>query len=171
MKGLLIILACSVFISACSNAKEPKKSNNYSEAELDKQIIQSRIMATAESIQSSIFVYKAAYETADQTSEINDKLFVYALGEIESLFNSYSIGGLDYAQDLKSNRLISSEAIDSMCIINKFLDKYSKKLSNDKYREMYADTLFQTLKLQSHYINILTTNADPINDSQCLTLK
>ncbi len=88
----IILLACSM--SSCSSAKDTR---HISEAELDKQIVQTRIMAISSNIQLAGFLYKAAYKTADRPSDINDKLFIYALDTIESLFNSYDMGKLNYS--------------------------------------------------------------------------
>lgn len=166
MKKIFPLLICSIFLSSCSNAKKDAIYEN----ELDKQIVQTKIMAISSSLESASFVYRAAYKKAEKTSEINDHLYLYALGEMESLFNSYDMGSLDYQKEITSYRLVSGDAIDSMCIINKFLKKYQSNLERKELAKRYNTTLNKTFMLQSEYLNILKNDPDLINGSQCLKL-
>ena len=122
MKKIFSLLICSMLLSSCSNAKK----NTIDEGELDKQIVQTKIMAISSSLETASFVYRAAYKNSEKPSEVNDHLYLYALSEIESLFNTYDMGGIDYKKDITSYRLISGDAIDSMCIINKFFSVHDK---------------------------------------------
>ncbi|NHB58969.1 hypothetical protein [Acinetobacter shaoyimingii] len=165
MKKKISLLICSLLLSSCSNAK-----NAINEDELDKQILQTKIIAISSSLESASFLYRAAYKNSEKSSEVNDHLYLYALSEIESLFNTYDMGALDYKKDIKSYRLISGDAIDSMCIINKFLKKYQSHLERKELVKRYDTTLNKTFVLQSEYLNLLKNDPDLINGSQCLKL-
>ena len=110
------------------------------------------------------------YKNSEKPSEVNDHLYLYALSEIESLFNTYDMGGIDYKKDITSYRLISGDAIDSMCIINKFLKKYQNHLERKELAKRYDTTLNKTFVLQSEYLTLLKNDPDLINGSQCLKL-
>lgn len=166
MKKIVPLLICSLLLSSCSNAKK----DAINEAELDKQIVQTKIMAISSSLESTSFVYRAAYKEAEKTSEINDHLYLYALSEIESLFNTYSMGSLNYQKDITSYRLVSGDAIDSICIINKFLKKYQNNLGRKELAKRYDETFNRTTNLQSDYLHMLKNDPDLINGSQCLKL-
>ena len=166
MKKIFSLLICSMLLSSCSNAKK----NTIDEGELDKQIVQTKIMAISSSLETASFVYRAAYKNSEKPSEVNDHLYLYALSEIESLFNTYDMGGIDYKKDITSYRLISGDAIDSMCIINKFLKKYQNHLERKELARRYDTTLNKTFVLQSEYLTLLKNDPDLINGSQCLKL-
>jgi len=166
MKKTFSLLICSLLLSSCTNAKK----NTIDEGELDKQIVQTKIMAISSSLESASFVYRAAYKNSEKPSEVNDHLYLYALSEIESLFNTYDMGGLNYKKDITSYRLISGDAIDSICIINKFLKKYQSHLEKKELAKRYATTLNKTFVLQREYLNLLKNDPDLINGSQCLKL-
>lgn len=166
MKKLFPLFICSFLLSPCSNAK----NSTINEDELDQQIVQTKIMSISSSLESASFLYRAAYKEAEKTSEINDHLYLYALSEIESLFNTYRMGGLNYQKDITSYRLVSEGAIDSMCIMNKFLKKYQGNLGRQALAKRHDETLNKTLLLQSEYLNLLKNDPPLINDSQCLKL-
>ena len=73
-------------------------------------------------------------------------------------------------KDITSYRLISGDAIDSMCIINKFLKKYQNHLERKELAKRYDTTLNKTFVLQSEYLTLLKNDPDLINGSQCLKL-
>lgn len=166
MKKLFLLLSCSLLLSSCSNAKD----GMINEDELNKQIIQTKIISISSTLEAASFVYKAAYKNAETPSEINDHLYLYALGEIESLFNTYDMGSLDYQKDITSYRLVSGEAIDSMCIINKFLQKYQGNLERKELAKRYDTSLNKTVVMQDKYLNLLKNDPNLINGSQCLKL-
>ncbi len=166
MKKIVLLLICSLLLSSCSNAKK----STINEDELNKQIIQTKIMSISSSLESASFIYRAAYKNAEKTSEINDHLYLYALSEIESLFDTFNMGSLNYEKDIKSYKLISGDAIDSICIMNKFLKKYQSNLGMKELAKRYDKTLDKTLSLQSEYLNLLENDPDLINGSQCLEL-
>lgn len=166
MKKIVLLLICSLLLSSCSNAK----NGTINEDELNKQIIQTKIISISSSLESASFMYRTVYKNAEKTSEINDHLYLYALSEIESLFNTYDMGNLDYEKDITSYRLVSGDAIDSICIINKFLKKYQSNLGMKVLAKRYDKTLDKTLSLQSEYLNLLENDPDLINGSQCLKL-
>ena len=57
MKKIFSLLICSMLLSSCYKAKK----NTIDEGELDKQIVQTKIMAISSSLETASFVYRAAY--------------------------------------------------------------------------------------------------------------
>ena len=55
-----------MLLSSCSNAKK----NTIDEGELDKQIVQTKIMAISSSLETASFVYRAAYKNSENLRKL-----------------------------------------------------------------------------------------------------
>lgn len=119
----LTILSLSITIISCSHAKNT--SQQARENEISK-VLTSRTLAISDDINQSRKLYITAYNAIESKSEINNELFIYTVRKVDSLIGNYEIDQNSFENDIKVNKNITLEAVDGLCIMNKFLQKYSK---------------------------------------------
>lgn len=125
----LTILSLSITIISCSHAKNT--SQQARENEISK-VLTSRTLAISDDINQSRKLYITAYNSIESKSEINNELFIYTVRKVDSLIGNYEIDQNSFENDIKVNKNITLEAVDGLCIMNKFLQKYSKFININK---------------------------------------
>lgn len=123
------------------------------------------------------YIFKAAYKEATQISETNDQLFNFATFQMHSIQTGYDSLGINFEDDLKAISLgkkskMTIDALDSLCVSNKFIEKYSQlklqKNSNisDDQKELVKNSLSEQQKIKDIMKNI----DNPLNDLMCKNL-
>lgn len=76
------------------------------------------------------FVFSAAYDEVNQVSKTNDQLLDFASYQAHVIKTTYDTLGLNLSEDFKAlsegkNSAMTINALDSLCVSNKFIEKYS----------------------------------------------
>lgn len=164
----LTILSLSITIISCSHAKNT--SQQARENEISK-VLTSRTLAISDDINQSRKLYITAYNSIESKSEINNELFIYTVRKVDSLIGNYEIDQNSFENDIKVNKNITLEAVDGLCIMNKFLQKYSKFININKIPPNLQKDLNRTLSFQPAYLEKLSTSKDYLGQLKCLELK
>lgn len=164
----LAILLFSIALVGCSHAddiSQKERENTISE------VLKSRTIAIADDISQSRRLYITAYNTISNKSEMNNELFIYTVRKVESLIGNYEVDHDSFKNDISTNRRISLEAIDGLCIMNKFIQKYSTLIDFKKTPQSIQEDTKKSLEFQPLYIKRLNEDKDHLNQLKCLTLK
>lgn len=175
-KVLLILIAG--FTAACSQADN---SNKLAEQEVENDLNNARkasLYAQFNQLYYTKFVFSAAYEEATQVSKTNDQLLNFASYQAHAIKTIYDTLGINLSRDLKAlsegkNSAMTLNALDALCVGNKFIGKYSalKVKSGSKISPDVKDLSDKALALQPEIEKILKNSANPMGDIQCLKLK
>lgn len=65
------------------------------------------------------------------------------------------MNNINFEDDIKNNSEINIDTINSLCIMNKYLSKYSKITDMKKFPESLSLDLNKALSYQPMYLNIL----------------
>lgn len=133
--------------------------------------LRSRTISIADDISQSRKLYIAAYNTVNSKSEMNNELFVYTVRKVENLIGTYEVDNDNFENDIKHNKKITLEAVDGLCIMNKFIQKYSIFIDLEKILESLQKDTKKILKYQNLYIQRLNEDKDYLNQLKCLNLK
>ncbi len=133
--------------------------------------LRSRTISIADDISQSRKLYIAAYNTVNSKSEMNNELFVYTVRKVENLIGTYEVDNDNFENDIKHNKKITLEAVDGLCIMNKFIQKYSIFIDLEKIPESLQKDTKKILKYQNLYIQRLNEDKDYLNQLKCLNLK
>ncbi|ENX06495.1 hypothetical protein [Acinetobacter courvalinii] len=175
-KILLILIAG--FTAACSQADN---TNKLTEQEVENDLNKAReasLYAQFNQLYYTKFVFSAAYEEATQVSKTNDQLLNFASYQAHAIKTTYDTLGINLSGDLKAlsegkNSAMTLNALDALCVGNKFIGKYSalKVKSGSKISPDVKDLSDKALALQPEIEKILKNSANPMGDIQCLKLK
>lgn len=167
MKCILTFILCVVFVG-CGHANN--KSQQLREDEIS-QALASRILAIGDDIAQSRKLYISAYKTISNKSEMNNELLVYTVRKIDSLIANYEVDNDSFENDIIVNKKITIEAIDGLCIMNKFIEKYLTLIDLNKVPIDFQGDIQRVLKYQSNYTKRLSEDKDHLNQLNCLSLK
>jgi len=102
---------------------------------------------------------------------MNNELFIYTVRKVGSLIGNYEADHDSFENDIITNKQMSLETIDGLCIMNKFIQKYSKLIDLKKTPESIQEDVNKSLAFQPLYIKKLNENKDLLNQLTCLKLK
>lgn len=164
----LSLLIFSVVLVGCSHA------NNTSQKEREAEIssaLTSRTLAIADDIAQSRRLYKTAYSTINSKSEVNNELFIYAIRKVDTLLGNYEVDKDSFENDIQANKKITIDAIDGLCVMNKFIQKYSTLIDLTKAPPSIQDGVKRTLSYQPLYLKKLSSEKDYLSQEECINLK
>lgn len=167
MRCLTIFLFSAVLIG-CSHADNSKQQNRENEISNN---LTSRTMAISDDIAQSRRLYISAYQNINSKSDMNNELYIYTIRKIDSLIGNYEVDQDNFENDIKNNKKISVEAVDGLCIMNKFVEKYSTFINMNNVPESLQQSMKEALKYQPIYIKRLSTDKDYLGQLECLNLK
>ncbi|MBU3096745.1 hypothetical protein KPE82_14130 [Acinetobacter baumannii] len=167
MKHLAILLF-SVAMVGCSHA------DNTSTKEKEERIgneLTSRTITLADEISKSRDFYSSAYRNINSKSEMNNELFIYTVNKIDSLIGSYEMNQDSFEKDIQANKKMAIEAVDGLCIMNKFIQKYSTLVDMKKAPPSLQEDTKRALSYQPLYLKRLSSDKDYLGQLQCINLK
>ncbi|HFG6907743.1 hypothetical protein ACNQOT_16815 [Acinetobacter baumannii] len=167
MKRLAILLF-SVAMVGCSHA------DNTSTKEKEERIgneLTSRTITLADEISKSRDFYSSAYRNINSKSEMNNELFIYTVNKIDSLIGSYEMNQDSFEKDIQANKKMAIEAVDGLCIMNKFIQKYSTLVDMKKAPPSLQEDTKRALSYQPLYLKRLSSDKDYLGQLQCINLK
>lgn len=173
---ITVIILLSILISACSQAKESKSNMNEIGQAFDRSK-EATIYALYNQFILTNSVYKAAYNEANKNSMTNDALLDFASTQINIIKLNYNALDRNFEDDLDAlasgkKSLITVQAVDGMCVNNKFIKKYSKIANFEKIPSHVKQYSLEALALQPKFEKILGSEAQsPLGGSICNTLK
>ncbi|CAP00796.1 hypothetical protein ACYQIL_001303 [Acinetobacter baumannii] len=167
MKNLVIFLI-SLAMVGCSHADN--SSLKEREAEISKELT-SRTLAIGDDIAQSRRLYITAYNTINTKSEMSNELLIYTVRKIDSLIGNYETDKDSFENDINANKKISLEAVDGLCIMNKFLQKYSTLIDLKKAPPSIQESTKRALSYQPLYLKRLSSDKDYLGQLQCINLK
>ncbi|MDC5315367.1 hypothetical protein OHW94_07650 [Acinetobacter baumannii] len=167
MKRLAILLF-SVTLVGCSHADN--SSLKEREAEISKALT-SRTLAIGDDIAQSRRLYITAYNTINTKSEMSNELLIYTVRKIDSLIGNYETDKDSFENDINANKKITLEAVDGLCIMNKFIQKYSTLIDLKKAPPSIQESTKRALSYQPLYLKRLNSNKDYLGQLQCTSLK
>lgn len=156
MKRLTILLFSVTFVG-CSHADN--SSVEEREAEITKALA-SRTLAIGDDIAQSRRLYITAYNTINTKSEMSNELLIYTVHKIDSLIGNYETDKDNFKNDINVNKKISLEAVDGLCIMNKFLQKYSTFIDLKKAPPSIQESTKRALSYQPLYLKRLDSDKD-----------
>lgn len=112
---------------------------------------------------------KFIYATKPKNT-INDQLFFYALNKTSSLIVTYEFVGKDYKEIIDKPESYQELTLDGLCIMNKFIGKYSNVIGVEKLPDGIKFDLNRALNYQESYKKKLSTMSDPLSENKCLSL-
>lgn len=164
----LAILLFSLALVGCSHADDISPKEREKEIS---DVLRSRTTAIGDDISQSRRLYIAAYNTINAKSEMNNELFVYTVRKVGALIGNYEADHDSFEKDISINKNISLETVDGLCIMNKFIKKYSTFIDLNKTPQSIQEDTKKSLGFQNLYIKKLNEDKDLLNQLQCLTLK
>ncbi len=164
-------LCISFLIFALFGCSHANNTNKEESEKLIGEILKARSIAISDDINKSRRLYISAYENADKKSAINNELLIYAVNKTDSLFGSYEMNNENFENEVKNNKDIDIEGIDGLCILNKFLKKYSNTTDMEKFPQSLQEDMNKALSLQPIYLEKLSGSKDYLDQLKCLTLK
>ncbi|WP_445115413.1 hypothetical protein [Acinetobacter sp. WZC-1] len=164
----LAILLFSVALVGCSHADDMAQKERENEIS---DVLKSRTIAIADDISQSRRLYITAYNTINNKSEINNELFIYTVRKVDSLIGNYEVNHDSFKNDINVNKYMSLETIDGLCIMNKFIQKYSTLIDLKKTPQSIQEDTKKSLEFQHLYIKRLNEDKDYLDQLKCLTLK
>ncbi|MDC5191579.1 hypothetical protein NRA34_17225 [Acinetobacter baumannii] len=167
MKNLVIFLInlAMVGYSHADNANLQEREVEISNA------LTSRTLAIADDIAQSRRLYITAYNTINTKSEMNNELFIYTVNKIDSLIGSYEMNQDSFEKDIQANKKMAIEAVDGLCIMNKFIQKYSTLVDMKKAPPSLQEDTKRALSYQPLYLKRLSSDKDYLGQLQCINLK
>ncbi|MGK9156441.1 hypothetical protein [Acinetobacter radioresistens] len=163
-----VILLVGLALVGCSHANDTSIKEHENEIS---NALKSRTIAIADDINQSRRLYTTAYNTINNKSEMNNELFIYTVRKVGSLIGNYEADHDSFENDIITNKQMSLETIDGLCIMNKFIQKYSKLIDLKKTPESIQEDVNKSLAFQPLYIKKLNENKDLLNQLTCLKLK
>ncbi|MDC4879835.1 hypothetical protein OFM99_01015 [Acinetobacter baumannii] len=167
MKRLAILLF-SVALMSYSHADNT--SHKEREAEISNALA-SRTLAVADDIAQSRRLYITAYNTINTKSEMSNELLIYTVRKVNSLIGNYEIDKDSFENDIIANKKITLEAVDGLCIMNKFIQKYSSLVDMKKAPPSLQEDTKRALSYQPIYLKRLSSDKDYLSQLQCINLK
>ncbi|UGQ29055.1 hypothetical protein [Acinetobacter calcoaceticus] len=167
MKRLAILLF-SVALMGYSHADNTSQKER--EAEISNALA-SRTLAVADDIAQSRRLYITAYNTINTKSEMSNELLIYTVRKVDSLIGNYETDKDSFENDIIANKKITLEAVDGLCIMNKFIQKYSTLIDLKKAPPSIQDSTKRALSYQPIYLKRLSSDKDYLSQLQCINLK
>ncbi|WP_336169533.1 hypothetical protein [Acinetobacter sp. 161(2023)] len=167
MKRLAILLF-SVALMDYSHADNTSQKER--EAEISNALA-SRTLAVADDIAQSRRLYITAYNTINTKSEMSNELLIYTVRKVDSLIGNYETDKDSFENDIIANKKITLEAVDGLCIMNKFIQKYSTLIDLKKAPPSIQDSTKRALSYQPIYLKRLSSDKDYLSQLQCINLK
>lgn len=164
----IAILLISMALVGCSRANDTSQKERENEIS---DVLKSRTSAIADDISQSRRLYITAYNTINNKSELNNELFIYTIRKVESLIGNYEVDQDSFKNDINANEKMSLETIDGLCIMNKFIQKYSTLIDLKKTPQSIQEYTKKSLQFQHLYIKRLNEDKDHLSQLKCLTLK
>lgn len=167
MKRLAILLF-SVTLVGCSHA------DNTSTKDKEERIgneLTSRTITLADEISKSREFYSSAYRSINSKSEMNNELFIYTVNKIDSLIGSYEMNQDSFEKDIQANKKMTIDTVDGLCIMNKFIQKYSALVDMKKAPPSLQEDTKRALSYQPMYLKKLNSDKDYLSQLQCINLK
>lgn len=167
MKRLAILLFSAAMVG-CSHA------DNTSTKEKEEAIgneLTSRTVTLADEISKSRDFYSSAYRGVNSKSEMNNELFIYTVNKIDSLIGSYEMNQDSFEKDIQANKKMTIDTIDGLCIMNKFIQKYSSLVDMKKAPPSLQEDTKRALSYQPIYLKRLSSDKDYLSQLQCVNLK
>ncbi|MHC3044040.1 hypothetical protein ACWPO1_00260 [Acinetobacter nosocomialis] len=167
MKRLAILLF-SVGLMSYSHADNTNQKER--EAEISNALA-SRTLSVADDIAQSRRLYITAYNTINTKSEMSNELLIYTVRKVDSLIGNYETNKDSLENDIIANKKITLEAVDGLCIMNKFIQKYSTLIDLKKAPPSIQDSTKRALSYQPIYLKRLSSDKDYLSQLQCINLK
>ncbi|WP_224993039.1 hypothetical protein [Acinetobacter pittii] len=167
MKRLAILLFSAAMVG-CSHA------DNTSTKEKEEAIgneLTSRTVTLADEISKSRDFYSSAYRGVNSKSEMNNELFIYTVNKIDSLIGSYEMNQDSFEKDIQANKKMTIDTVDGLCIMNKFIQKYSSLVDMKKAPPSLQEDTKRALSYQPIYLKRLSSDKDYLSQLQCVNLK
>lgn len=167
MKRLAILLFSAAMVG-CSHA------DNTSTKEKEEAIgneLTSRTVTLADEISKSRDFYSSAYRGVNSKSEMNNELFIYTVNKIDSLIGSYEMNQDSFEKDIQANKKMTIDTVDGLCIMNKFIQKYSTLVDMKKAPPSLQEDTKRALSYQPIYLKRLSSDKDYLSQLQCVNLK
>lgn len=167
MKRLAILLFSAAMVG-CSHA------DNTSTKEKEEAIgneLTSRTVTLADEISKSKDFYSSAYRGVNSKSEMNNELFIYTVNKIDSLIGSYEMNQDSFEKDIQANKKMTIDTVDGLCIMNKFIQKYSTLVDMKKAPPSLQEDTKRALSYQPIYLKRLSSDKDYLSQLQCVNLK
>lgn len=167
MKRLAILLFSAAMVG-CSHA------DNTSTKEKEEAIgneLTSRTVTLADEISKSKDFYSSAYRGVNSKSEMNNELFIYTVNKIDSLIGSYEMNQDSFEKDIQANKKMTIDTVDGLCIMNKFIQKYSTFVDMKKAPPSLQEDTKRALSYQPIYLKRLSSDKDYLSQLQCVNLK
>lgn len=167
MKRLAILLFSAAMVG-CSHA------DNTSTKEKEEAIgneLTSRTVTLADEISKSRDFYSSAYRGVNSKSEMNNELFIYTVNKIDSLIGSYEMNQDSFEKDIQTNKKMTIDTVDGLCIMNKFIQKYSSLVDMKKAPPSLQEDTKRALSYQPIYLKRLSSDKDYLSQLQCVNLK
>ncbi len=128
MKSKLCIILLSLLTVACSQVRPQK--HGITEADIT-QAYEASLYAQFNQLYYTKFLYKAAYNEANKVNETNDQLLSYATFLMYAINTTYDSLDIQLNDDLDlmasgQKSKMSIDALDSLCVSNKYIEKYIK---------------------------------------------
>ncbi|CAM0801629.1 hypothetical protein [Acinetobacter baumannii] len=167
MKRLAILLFSVAWMSY---SHADNTSHKEREAEISNALA-SRTLAVADDIAQSRRLYITAYNTINTKSEMSNELLIYTVRKVDSLIGNYEIDKDSFENDIIANKKITLEAVDGLCIMNKFIQKYSSLVDMKKAPPSLQEDTKRALSYQPIYLKRLSSDKDYLSQLQCINLK
>ncbi|HGF9412202.1 TPA: hypothetical protein ACJETM_001056 [Acinetobacter baumannii] len=130
-----------------------------------------RTLAVADDIAQSRRLYITAYNTINTKSEMSNELLIYTVRKVDSLIGNYETDKDSFENDIIANKKITLEAVDGLCIMNKFIQKYSSLVDMKKAPPSLQEDTKRALSYQPIYLKRLSSDKDYLSQLQCINLK
>ncbi len=167
MKRLAILLFS---VALMDHSHADNTSQKEREAEI-RNALASRTLAVADDIAQSRRLYITAYNTINTKSEMSNELLIYTVRKVDSLIGNYETDKDSFENDIIANKKITLEAVDGLCIMNKFIQKYSTLIDLKKAPPSIQDSTKRALSYQPIYLKRLSSDKDYLSQLQCINLK
>lgn len=93
------------------------------------------------------------------------------IGLCNKAIGNYETDKDSFENDINANKKISLEAVDGLCIMNKFLQKYSTLIDLKKAPPSIQESTRRALSYQPLYLKRLSSDKDYLGQLQCINLK
>lgn len=163
MKRLTILL-CFALVGC---GQEDKANTKEKEKKIGSELT-SRTVAIANDIGQSRKFYVVAYKNLRGKSHFNNQLFICTVNQIDSFIDSYKMNHESFVKDIRANKKMTIETVDGLCIMNKFIKKYSTYVDLRKAPTSLREDTRRALQYQSMYLRKLKSKRGHF---LCLNLK
>lgn len=145
MKSKLCIILLSLLTVACSQVRPQK--HGITEADIT-QAYEASLYAQFNQLYYTKSLYKAAYNEVNKVTQTNDQLLSYATFLMYAVNTTYDSLDIKLNDDLDliasgQKSKMSIDALDSLCVSNKYIEKYIKLKEKTEVRYQLKRKNFQ----------------------------